>query len=134
MKIEEFIERNIEDIERADWDVVLQDWYHCVDWGLINWALEDTLLSELLTIFYDVLGADPKDVRNCAKDVLKDKIGDIIYEVVGQTNDKFIPYNDIYSDVMSNLGFDPDEVRSLIHEAADLRGYDVRETGFYTEG
>lgn len=133
MKIEEFIERNIDDIERAEWGIVLEDWYNCVEWGTISWALEDSLLSELLTIFYNVLGADPKDVKNCAKEVLEDKIGDIIYEKVNQTNDRFISYNEIYSDVMSNLGFDPDEVRSLIYEAADQRDYDVRESGFYTE-
>lgn len=133
MKLEEFVERNIDDIERAEWGVVLEDWYNLVEWGNITWALEDTLLSELLTIFYDVLGAEPKDVKDCAKEVLEDKISDIIYEKVSQTNDRFISYDDIYSDVMSNLGFDADEVRSLIYTAADQCGYDLRQNGFYTE-
>lgn len=133
MTIEEFIERNIEDVERAEWGVVLEAWYNCVEWGNISWALEDTLLSELLSIFYDVLGADPKDVKDCAKEVLEDKIGDIIYDKVSQTNDRFISYDDIYSNVLSNLGLDADEVRSLIHEAVDQRSYDARASGFYTE-
>ena len=133
MTIEEFIERNIEDVERAEWGVVLEAWYNCVEWGNISWALEDTLLSELLTIFYDVLGAEPKDVKDCAKEVLEDKIGDIIYDKVSQTNDRFISYDAIYSEVMSNLGLDADEVRSLIYEAVDQRNYDARESGFYTE-
>lgn len=133
MTIVEFIERNIEDVERAEWGVVLESWYNLVEWGTISWALEDTLLSELLTIFYDVLGADPKDVKECAKEVLEDKIGDIIYEMVSSTNDRFISYDDIYSQVMSNLGLDADEVHSLIHEAVDQRGYDLRQDGFYTE-
>ena len=133
MKIEEFIERNIDDIERAEWGVALESWYNLVEWGTISWALEDTLLSELLTIFYDVLGADPKDVKECANEVLEDKIGDIIYEKVGSTNDRFISYDDIYSQVMSNLGLDADEVHSLIHNAVDERGYDLRASGFYTE-
>lgn len=133
MTIEQFIERNIDDIDRSEWGVVLEDWYNLAEWGTISWAQESTLLSEVLTIFYTVLDAEPKDVKDCAKEVLEDKINDIIYEKVSQTNDRFISYDDIYSNVMSNLGLDVDEVRSLIYEAADQRGYDVRESGFYTE-
>ena len=132
MTIVEFIERNIDDIEYAEWDVVLDDWYCLVENREISWMLEDTLLSELLTIFYNVLEVEPKDIKDCARYVLKDKIDDIIYEKVRHTNDEFISYDDIYSEVVSTLGLDADEVHRMIYDAADLHGYDLRQDGFYT--
>lgn len=132
MTIVEFIERNIDDIEYAEWDVVLDDWYCLVENRQISWMLEDTLLSEVLTIFYNVLEVEPKDIKDCAKDVLEDKIDDIIDEKVHHTNDEFISYDDIYSEVVSTLGLDASEVHRMIYDAADLRGYDLRQDGFYT--
>lgn len=133
MKIEEFVERNIENLERAEWGVVLEDWYNLVENRGVHWALEDTLLAELLIIFYDVLDADPKDVKDCAKEVLGNKINDIIHDKVHHTNHKFISYQDIYESIWSTFGLDTNEIYSMIDDAADRCGYDLRPHGFYTE-